>query len=335
LIRGALGKATDPFTWLGKLAASLIRPVFEAFGKVVFATPDVSSNPSVRTMWLALLALTDACMVAIVVFRANQVSWGGLFQRIRSKRGLEGVFIGAAAAQLHLLVLWPLIAFTNALTAALLKVGGDNLQVRLDSLIPVMLGPAGPVFDPLWALIVLAAAVTAFLVVFWAIVRVLVLAVVTVLGPPANMALALEQDELTRAWWRAQVILLFTPALQVVVCDLALWLFFGSEPLFRGVPDFVNGMLVLVLLWCLCQIPKMALRAPAAPLMAAYAQARGKVKVALGLAAIGVGLPIGLRSGFSAGGLMRGLIAQHRGKSLSAKRRRSGRGRSQPSKARP
>ena len=30
LIRGALGKATDPFTWLGKLAASLIRPVFEA-----------------------------------------------------------------------------------------------------------------------------------------------------------------------------------------------------------------------------------------------------------------------------------------------------------------
>ena len=46
-----------------------------------------------------------------------------------------------------------------------------------------------------------------------------------------------------------QVILLFTPALQVVVCDLALWLFFGSEPLFPGVPDFVNGMLVLVLLW--------------------------------------------------------------------------------------
>src|SRR5207302_11299345 len=104
---------------------------------------------------------------------------------------------------------------------------------------------------------------------------------------------------------------------------------------FPGVPDFVNGMLVLVLLWCLCQIPKMALRAAAAPLMAAYAQARGKVKVALGLAAIGVGLPIGLRSGFSAGGLMRGLIAQHRRKSLSAERRRSGRGRSQPSRARP
>jgi len=67
-------------------------------------------------------------------------------------------------------------------------------------------------------------------VIFWSIVRVLVYALTLVVGSPANMAWAVEQDQLTRAWWRCVIVLLFIPAAQAIAYDLAPPCSWGPTP---------------------------------------------------------------------------------------------------------
>ena len=304
--------ALNPITWIDNVITAAVRPVFEAWGAVVFVTPDLIGNNAVRTMWITLLALSDACLVIVVLIAAHRVTWGNLVAQSKAKHGLERIVVGAAGAHLNLLILAPLAAIANALTIVLLKVGGDNLQVRFETLLPMVVSATT---NPLMVLFGAAVMVTAILVVFWSLVRWVVFAMVTVLGGPANYALALDQEQMTRAWWRCELILLFVPVLQVVCYDLAIWLFFSPESILPGGSSFLSAMGLLVLMWCLYHIPKVALRHAAAPLMAAADAAKGKLKLAVGLAAIGigaatgVGLGVGVR-GFSAAGLMRSLVGR-------------------------
>jgi hypothetical protein len=137
--------------------------------------------------------------------------------------------------------------------------------------------------------------------------------------------MAVDQEQLTRAWWRCELILLFVPVLQVICYDLAIWLFFGLNTILPGSSELISGMGILVLMWCLYHIPKVALRTAAGPLMAAADAAKGKFKLALGLAALGVGaatgvsLGIGAR-GFSVHGLMRSFVGRA-GRRRAAQRR--------------
>jgi hypothetical protein len=324
---GILGRilgGLDPISWINGVVSAAVRPVFEAWGAVVFQTPDLIDNTSVRDMWLVLLAISDACLVLMVLYRAHKVTWGNLVAQTNAKHGLERIFVGAAGAHLNLLILAPLAAIANALTAVLLQVGGANLQVRVEMLIPIVVqGVSGT--NPLMTLFTVAIVITAILVVFWSLVRWIVFALVTALGAPANYALALDQEQLTRAWWRCEVILLFVPVLQVVCYDLSIWLFFGINTILPNSSALISAMGVLVLMWCLYHVPKVALRSAAAPLMAAADAAKGKVKLALGLAALGVGAATGISlgvgaRGLSAHGLMRSLVGRA-GRRRAAERR--------------
>jgi hypothetical protein len=111
------------------------------------------------------------------------------------------------------------------------------------------------------------------------------------------------------------------------VCyDLAIWLFFSPESILPSGSSFLSAMGLLVLMWCLYHIPKVALRHAAAPLMAAGDAAKGKLKLAVGLAAIGIGAATGVgfgvgAGGFSAAGLMRSLVGRA-GRRRAAERRR-------------
>ena len=113
--------------------------------------------------------------------------------------------------------------------------------------------------------------------------------------------MAVDQEQLTRAWWRCELILLFVPVLQVICYDLAIWLFFGLNTILPGSSELISAMGILVLMWCLYHIPKVALRTAAGPLMAAADAAKGKFKLALGLAALGVGAATGVSLGIGAG----------------------------------
>lgn len=299
-----------------------VRPVFEAWGLVVFVTPDLIANNAVRTMWITLLALSDACLVIVVLVAAHRVTWGNLVGQSKAKHGLERIVVGAAGAHLNLLILAPLAAVANALTIVLLKVGGDNLQVRVESFLPMLVGATT---NPLMVLFGAAVMVSAILVVFWSLVRWVIFAMVTALGGPANYALALDQEQMTRAWWRCELILLSVPVVQVVCYDLAIWLFFSPESILPSGSSFLSAMGLLVLMWCLYHIPKVALRYAAAPLMAAGDAAKGKLKLAVGLAAIGIGAATGVGlgvggGGFSAAGLMRSLVGRA-GRRRAAERR--------------
>jgi hypothetical protein len=322
---GSLFSGLNPLSWIDDMVTAALRPVFEAWGAVVFQTPDLIGNHAVRTMWFTLLAISDACLVFVVLIAAHRVTWGNLVAQSRAKHTIERIFVGAAGAHLNLLILAPLAALSNAATVALLKVGGDNLQVRVTSLIPIVVQGGPP--NPLLVLLVAAVVVTAILVVFWSLVRWVVFALVTALGAPANYALALDQEALTRAWWRCELILLLVPMVQVICYDLAIWLFFGVHSILPSGSDLISAMGVLVLMWCLYHIPKVALRSAAAPLMAAGDAAKGKVKLALGLAALGVGaatgvsLGVGAR-GLSAAGLVRSLVGRA-GRRQAAQRRAS------------
>ena len=103
-----------------------MRPVFEAWGAVVFITPDLIANKAVRDMWLTLLAISDACLILIVLYRAHKVTWGNLVGQTKAKHGLERLVVGAVGAHLNLLILAPLAAITNILTLVLLKVGATT-----------------------------------------------------------------------------------------------------------------------------------------------------------------------------------------------------------------
>jgi hypothetical protein len=317
--------ALNPITWIDDVITAAVRPVFEAWGAVVFVTPDLIGNNAVRTMWITLLALSDACLVIVVLIAAHRVTWGNLVAQSKAKHGLERIVVGAAGAHLNLLILAPLAATANALAIVLLQVGGDNLQVRVETLMPLVVSATT---NPLMVLFGAAVMVTAILVVFWSLVRWVVFAMVTALGGPAHYALALDQEQMTRAWWRCELILLFVPVLQVVCYDLAIWLFFSPESILPGGSSFLSAMGLLVLMWCLYHIPKVALRHAAAPLMQAYDAAKGKLKLAVGLAAIGIGAATGVglggigARGFSAAGLMRSLVGRA-GRRRAAERRRT------------
>ncbi len=324
-ITNFLKSAVDPIAWINHVVSAAARPIFEAFGTIVFKTPDLLGNDAVKRMWFTLLAITDVCLLLVVVWRAHQVTWGGLREQVSAKKGMERLVVGVAAAHLNLLVLGFIGPAANELTLALLKVGGDNLQVRIDSLIPLVVGG---VVNPLQTLVMLAVLVTGALVVFWSLVRWVVLAMVTAIGAPANMAMAVDQEQLTRVWWRCEFILLFTPVAQVIAYDLCIWLFFSTNSLLPGPSDFLKALAVLLLMWLLYRIPKMALHAAAGPLMEAGNAARGKLKLGLGLAALGVGAATGISvagiagKGFSLHGLARGLLGGQARKAAALRKKR-------------
>jgi hypothetical protein len=233
-------------------------------------------------------------------------------------------------AHLHLLAVWPIASLANALTTALVNAGEANLQVRLEQLIPIMV--PGPM-SPLMTVMTLAATITAVLVIFWSIVRVLVYALTLVVGAPANMAWAVEQDQLTKAWWRCVIVLLFIPAAQVIAYDLGAALFLGPDPLFGALSgDFLSALFVLVIMWVLYQIPKKALSWAASPLMEGFNQAKRKVAIGASLAAIGLGLPVAARGGGLGGSLLRGLLRRN---TASSRKRRRGASKTKPAASRP
>lgn len=326
-ILGSITHAFDPWCWIDKAIADAVRPVFEAFGNFAFSTPDLLGNAGVGRMALALLGLSDLCLIVVVLYRAHRVTWGGLVAQGRAKHGLDRLIVGVLLAHFCLLVLVPISDIANALAKALLAFGGDNIEVRVQSLIPTMVMAAA---NPLMILLMLFVMVAAILVVFWSLVRWIVLAMVVALGAPSNLAVAVDQDQLTRAWWRCVLTLLFVPVLQVIAYDMGIWLFFQLDPL-QGGSAVMDGLALLVLIWVLYEIPKHALRSTAAPLMAAYGKAK---KATLGVAALGVfaataGLGAGTLAGvgargFSVHGLLRGLIGRSSRKRTGARRPSTG-----------
>jgi hypothetical protein len=322
-ILGSITHAFDPWCWIDQAIADAVRPVFEAFGSFAFSTPDILGNASVRKMALALLGLSDVCLIIIVLYRAHRVTWGGLVAQGRAKHGLDRLIVGVLLANFCLLVLVPIADIANALAKALLAFGGDNIEVRVQSLIPTMVMAAA---NPLMILLMLFVVVAGILVVFWSLVRWIVLAMVIALGAPSNLAVAVDQDQLTRAWWRCVLTLLFVPVLQVIAYDMGIWLFFSINPI-QGASAVMDGLALLVLIWALYEIPKHALRSTAAPLMAAYSRAK---RATLGVAALGVfaataGLGAGAVAGvgargFSVHGLLRGLIGRSSRKRTTARR---------------
>ncbi len=320
-----LFKRLNPWTWLNDLATAAVRPVFGLFGRIVFHTPDLEFHPggggnsSVMTMWVTLLALTDACFLAVVLIRAHQLTWGGFAAQVKARQGVGRLVAGALMAHLHLLAVWPIASLANALTTALVNAGEANLQVKVEQLIPIVVGSA---VNPLMTVMTLAATITAVLVIFWSIVRVLVYALTLVVGAPANMAWAVEQDQLTKAWWRCVIVLLFIPAAQVIAYDLGAALFLGPDPLFGALTgDFLSALFVLVIMWVLYQIPKKGLSWAASPLMAGFHQAKRKVAIGASLAAVGLGLPVAARGGGLGGSLLRGLMRRN---AASSRKRRPG-----------
>jgi hypothetical protein len=319
-VLGSITHAINPWCWVDQLLTDAVRPEMEGFASVAFTTPDITGNPAVRNMAWALVALSDACLILVVLFWAHQVTWSSLVAKGQAKHGLERVVVGTIVANLFLLAMPYVADAANALTSALIGFGGANLEVRVQTLIPTM---ATAAVNPLGLLLALFVEFVGILVLFWSLVRWLALAMVLSLGGPANLAVGVKADQVTRAWWRSVVILFFCPALQVVAYDLAVWLFFSTNALIPSQNDLLSGLAALVLMWVLYQIPKAALRSTAGPLMEAYDAAKRKVKVGVGLGLIAVGAVTGVgiggvgARGFSVHGLVRSLV----GKSTRQRRR--------------
>ena len=314
-ILGSFTHAINPWCWVDQLLTDAVRPVMEGFASVAFRTPDITGNPAVRNMTWALVALSDACLLVVVLYRAHQVTWRAVVAQERAKHGLDRVVVGTIVANLFVFVMPYIADVANALTTSLIGFGGANLEVRVQTLIPTM---AAAAVNPLTLLLMLFVIVVAILVLFWGLVRWLALAIVVALGGPANLAMGVDLDQVTRAWWRCVLILLFCPALQVIAYDLAVWLFFSTNALIPSQSDLFSGLAALVLMWFLYQIPKAALRSTTGPLMEAFDAAKRKVKIGVGLALIAAGAVTGVGGalggvgarGFSVHSLVRSVVAR-------------------------
>jgi hypothetical protein len=269
---------------LNGLVASMIRPVFDLLGTVVFSTPDLAGSGQVLKLWGLGLALTDLSLVVVVLARAHGVAWGGILESIRAKEGLEGLVLGIIGAHVSLGAVAVATKLSNALAAVFVDSGVNQATVRARELLTLGVAPFS-------GLLLLVALVMAILVPIMSIVRIAVLATLAVVGGPANIAFGLPATEgLARGWWRALLILELVPVAQAIVFSLGFGLFFGDTPIWDLHSlgwNLIEPLVLIVLLWLLFRIPATALRAAAAPLHGTYAGIKAKGRMLVMAAMLG------------------------------------------------
>jgi hypothetical protein len=242
------------------LVESALNPVLETMGQTVLATPDLTSNEQVRTVWTANLVIANTVFVLFIVAAGLViVSRETLQTSYGLKELVPRIVVAGLASNLSLLLVGQMIEFANALTAGIAGQGVDP-------------GTAAQALADIWAnaavgtnflasLLMIAIVVMAIIVVITFIMRVAVLCVLLMVAPLALLFHALPQTEqLAFTWWKAVAGCFAIQLGQTVVLVAAVAVFLTpTGPSVLGFPASGSGWLgllvALAMMWLLVKIP--------------------------------------------------------------------------------
>jgi hypothetical protein len=258
-IPGQVREAISDF--LTFVAVTGLAPVLSLLGSTVLATPDLTGNEQVRTLWTSSLAIADSVFVLFVIVGGFTVAARGSVQaRYGLKEVLPRIVLGGVAANLSLLLCSKIVWAANALTAAIAGQGVDG-PAAAAALKQIVDNAKGDNNFLLW-LLVLALLLLALVVIVTVILRIAAMTVLIAVGPLALMCHASPHTEaLAHAWWRAVGACVGIQLGQAILVLATLRVFLtpaGPTTIF-GVPASVEGwlrvLICLTMLWLLAKLP--------------------------------------------------------------------------------
>jgi hypothetical protein len=257
-VPGQIRKAITEFiAWVAKTG---LKPVLDALGATVMATPDLTSHPQVVAFWTASLVTANALFVLFIILAGFVVASRETLQRQYGlKEMLPRLVLGGVGANLSLLLCGKVLWAANALTAAIAGQGVDGPAAK--TALAQMLESAAYGHDLLLSLLVLALIVMALVVVITFILRIVCLVLLIGVAPLALVCHATPQTEgLAYTWWRALGACVGIQLAQAVIFVATLRVFLTSAgPTVLGMPVTANGLLAplvgLSMMWLLIKLP--------------------------------------------------------------------------------
>ncbi|HWH01625.1 MAG TPA: hypothetical protein VNV66_20440, partial [Pilimelia sp.] len=257
-IAGQVRKALSEF--LMWVAESGLKPVLDALGSTVLASPDLTGNAQVKAIWTTSLVVANAVLVLFVIAGGFVVTTRHTLQAQHGmKEILPRLTVGALAANLSLIVCGKAIEAANALTAGIAGQGVDGPAAA--TAIGNALQAAGQNNPLLIVLLVLAALVMALVVLVTFILRIALLVLLIGVAPLALLCHALPQTEgIAYTWWRGLGACLGIQLGQAVIVLATVKVFLTpAGPTVFGIPvtpGSLLGILVCVtMLWLLLKVP--------------------------------------------------------------------------------
>lgn len=254
---GSIGNAIND--WFKGIVESALSPVFDLFSRTVFTTPDLAAQPRLVSLWRVSVGIADAILVLFAVTGgAIVMTNGGVGARLTAKEMLPRLLVGAAAANLSLLVVVQATRLTNSVAKAVVGAGGDPRSVseQMAELV------SGAFTNPFLALLGLVVVVLGLFVVAVFVLRIAALVVLVAGAPLLLVCHALPHTEhLARLWWRAMVAALLVPVAQALVLATALRIVLSGELLGLSSGGLVDLLVVSCLLYLMFKIPLLAANA--------------------------------------------------------------------------
>lgn len=237
------GQIPNPATWL--LEHIFVNPFRSSAKKTISSalkssetalqTPDVSTQPRVREIWLSLLVISDSLLLLLLVIGAIMVianNWTYLEAKVLIPRAL----LAALAVNLSLILLGQGIGLSNDLVRGFLQVDPNSLSQTTDRLMS-----SGVVAPLVLALLMIGAL---FLLVS-SLVRIVMVVLLGVGGPILQVFGILPQTEIVaRAWWRAAAAVLVAPAAQALLLTIGVKVLFPDHTALGAVGSAGSGSLV-------------------------------------------------------------------------------------------
>ena len=245
--------------WIKSLADAITGPALKAAGQLLFQTPDFTAIPDVRRLWLIGVGVADTAFVLAALWAGILIMASGTVDAAYSgKRLLSRLVLAVVLSNASLALCAGLIGFENALVVAL--VGGNPSADAWGQAVSHV-NSDHPTVAVLAAVMSLALAVIALLLVAVYIVRDVILLVATVIAPLALATYSVPQlDEAASVWWRVYALGLFVQVLQAEVLNVGLGLVGHADLLGAPASEFVDVLVLLILLYILAKMPFWAFR---------------------------------------------------------------------------
>jgi hypothetical protein len=244
-------------TWLVRTA---MQPILDAWGSTLLATPDLTANPAVQSIWTTCAVTANALLVLFILIAGFTISARHTLQaQYGAKELLPRIALGAVLLNTSLLFCGRLIEATNGITAAIIGQGVDAdtaANALADKLTAAVISGG-----LLLVLFQLAALVMVIVTLFTFVIRIVALVLLIGMAPVALLCHCLPQSEaLAFAWWRAFGCCLGIQLGQalIILATLRVFLTPSGMTIF-GVPASQSGLHGLVaslsMLWLLIKLP--------------------------------------------------------------------------------
>jgi hypothetical protein len=239
-IAGHIRKAIND--WFAGLVTAAFKPILDLLARSLLATPQVTSDPGLHTLWLVNLGIADSLLGLLILAGGATVMGYETFQtRLAAKELAPRIVVAGVAANVSLALLGLAISLADALARAVLA--GTSSGQAVSGLSKLILGSlAGNIFLTLVAAVV--AVLAAVLLATW-LLRLVLVVLLVIAAPLALVCHALPAtDGLAKLWWRATAGTLTVQVAQSLVLVAALRVFLSAG----------GGLVNLLVAGCLCWV---------------------------------------------------------------------------------